>query len=88
MALTLQIGYEVSQGQSFQLPVLLPDGWTLERVEMSPAGLLRGSHVRTAAGRSTLHVDLRVRWYPPNSPIERGSCDRIRWCRRRARPIA
>jgi len=58
MALTVQIGYEVSQGQLFQLPVLLPDGWTVERVEMSPAGLLRGSRVRTTAGRSTLHVDL------------------------------
>src|SRR5262249_20933314 len=37
MALTAQIGWEVSQGQLFQLPVLLPAGWSVERVEMSPA---------------------------------------------------
>ncbi|HWG46367.1 MAG TPA: hypothetical protein VN688_26630, partial [Gemmataceae bacterium] len=58
MTLTLQIGYEVSHGQLFELPVLLPAGWTLERIEMSPGNLLRGSRVRTAAGRSTLYVDL------------------------------
>ncbi len=58
MTLTLQIGYEVSQGQLFQLPVLLPAGWTVERVEMSPARLLLNSRVRTTAGRSTLYVDL------------------------------
>jgi hypothetical protein len=58
MALTLQIGYEVSQGQLFQLPVQLPDGWTVERVEMSPSGLLRNSRVRSAAGKTTLNVDL------------------------------
>jgi hypothetical protein len=58
MALTLQIGYEVSQGQLFQLPVLLPLGWTVERVETSPVNLLRGRHFRPEAGRSTLYVDL------------------------------
>jgi hypothetical protein len=59
MALTLQIGYEVSQGQLFQLPVRLPDGWIVERVEMSPSSLLRNSRVRSAGGKTTLNVDLR-----------------------------
>jgi hypothetical protein len=62
--LTLQIGYEVSHGQLFQLPVLLPAGWEVERVDLSPAVLLRGTSVRSApghgpgAGRPTLLVDL------------------------------
>ena len=58
MALTLQIGYEVSQGQLFQLPVLLPSGWVVERVEMNPSSLLRNSHVRTVKGETTLYVEL------------------------------
>jgi hypothetical protein len=60
MTLTAQIGWEVSQGQLFQLPVQLPPGWTVERVEMSPDGLLRDSRVRNAGGRATLYVDLRA----------------------------
>jgi len=58
IAVTLQIGYEVSHGQLFQLPLLLPPGYAVERVEMSPASLLRDSQVRSAAGKSTLYVEL------------------------------
>src|SRR5262249_9410496 len=60
MKLTAQIGWEVSQGQLFQLPVQLPADWAVERVEMGPADLhlLRGSHVRTVGGHSILYVDL------------------------------
>lgn len=58
LALTVQIGYEVSQGQLFQLPVRLPDGWAVERVETNPAGLLRGFRVPPANGPTTLLVDL------------------------------
>jgi hypothetical protein len=72
MALTVQIGYEVSQGQLFQLPVQLPDNWTVERVEMSPTGLLRGSRVRTGAGHSTLHVDLARPLLPVDSSLRDG----------------
>jgi hypothetical protein len=60
--LTLQIGYEVSQGQLFQLPVLLPEGWEVEAVETAPVTLLRGSSVRHppgGKGRPTLVVDLQ-----------------------------
>jgi hypothetical protein len=58
MALTLQIGYDVSQGQLFQLPVLLPAGWVVERVEMNPSSLLRNSHERSVKGETTLYVEL------------------------------
>jgi hypothetical protein len=58
MSLTLQIGYEVQNGLLFQLPVLLPPGWEVERVEMNLSGLLRSWSVRPAAGRSLLLVDL------------------------------
>jgi hypothetical protein len=58
MSLTVQIGWDVSQGQLFQLPVLLPNGWEVEKVEMAPAPLLHGWHVRKAAGKATLFVDL------------------------------
>src|SRR5262249_43936419 len=34
MSLTVQIGWDVSQGQLYQLPVLLPAGWEVEKVEM------------------------------------------------------
>jgi hypothetical protein len=71
MALTAQIGWEVSQGQLFQLPVLLPTGWSVERVEMSPARLLRNSRVRSAGGRSTLYVDLTEPLGPRTSGAER-----------------
>jgi hypothetical protein len=45
-SLTLQIACEVERGRLFQLPVLLPAGWDVERVEMTPAGLLRNWTVR------------------------------------------
>jgi hypothetical protein len=38
-SLTLQIAYEVSHGQLFQLPVQLPAGWDITSVAMTPASL-------------------------------------------------
>lgn len=58
MALTVQIGWDVKEGQLFQLPVLLPAGWNVEKVEMTPTALLRDWHVRKAAGKETLLVNL------------------------------
>jgi hypothetical protein len=71
-SLTLQIGCEVERGRLFQLPVLLPPGWDADRVELSPAGLLRSWAVRPtppesvppdapggSANRLTLSVDLQ-----------------------------
>jgi hypothetical protein len=58
IALTLQIGWDVRQGQLFQLPVLLPAGWSVEKVEMAPPSLLRDWYVRKSGGKETLFVDL------------------------------
>ncbi len=58
MALTVQIGWDVSEGQLFQLPVRLPVDWSVEKVEMTPAALLRDWRVRNQAGKATLFVDL------------------------------
>ncbi|MGH7169307.1 MAG: hypothetical protein ACRELG_03405, partial [Gemmataceae bacterium] len=58
MALTVQIGWDVSQGQLFQLPVQLPAAWRVEKVEMNRAGLLRDWRVGSLAGKATLFVDL------------------------------
>jgi hypothetical protein len=65
MALTVQIGWDVSQGQLFQLPVLLPAGWNVEKVEMTPAALLRDWYTRKAAGNITLFVNLTSPLEPP-----------------------
>ncbi|HEY7329435.1 MAG TPA: hypothetical protein VH592_17485 [Gemmataceae bacterium] len=58
MDLTAQINWDVSQGQLFQLPVVLPAGWDVEKIEMNPSILLRDWYVRKAADNSTLVVDL------------------------------
>jgi hypothetical protein len=58
MELTLQIAYEVEFGRLFQLPVLLPAGWEVETLEVSPA-LLRDWTVRPYMGRPLLRVELR-----------------------------
>ncbi len=56
-SLTLQIHYEASVGQLFDLPVQLPAGWEIDRVEMSPPGLLSGW--RLFRDRSLLLVELQ-----------------------------
>ncbi len=58
MSLTVLIGWDVSQGQLFQLPVSLPAGWEVEKVEMAPSYWLRDWHVRKPQGKATLFVDL------------------------------
>jgi hypothetical protein len=58
MALTVQIGWEISQGQLFQLPVRLPAQWDVDKVELTPTGLLRDWRVRGPTQNATLLVDL------------------------------
>lgn len=65
MSLTVQIGWDVSQGQLFQLPILLPAGWEVEKVEMTPAALLSTWYIRKIAGKTTLFVDLASPLVPP-----------------------
>ena len=60
--LTLQVAYEVTHGQLFQLPVQLPAGWDIERVETTPANLARTWSVRPdypEKGAATLLVELQ-----------------------------
>lgn len=58
MALTVQIAWDVSQGQLFQLPLRLPPFWNVESVELNPSALLRDWRVRGPADKATLLVDL------------------------------
>jgi hypothetical protein len=79
-SLTLEIIYDVERGRLFQLPVLLPAGWDVERVDVSPAGLLRNWTLRPASpdgstmepsggeGRQRLVVELQR----PVTPVARG----------------
>jgi hypothetical protein len=67
MSLTLQINYDVSQGQLFQLPVRLPADWDVERVELNPADRLRSWNVHQEKNGSTLLVDLQR----PITPADR-----------------
>lgn len=57
--LTVQVLYEVSQGQLFRLPLTLPPGWEVERVELTPNDLLRNWAVVQENERPTLAVDLQ-----------------------------
>ena len=56
--LTLQIQYDVSAGQLFQLPVQLPAGWDFEQADVSPAGLYSTAQVRHDKDRTLLVVEL------------------------------
>jgi hypothetical protein len=57
--LTVQVTYEVTQGNLERLPLLLPFDWDVENVTVSPPGLLLGSRVDRDRGRPVLLVDLR-----------------------------
>lgn len=57
--LTSFFTYEVLRGRLFQLPLLLPPGFEVERLELSPRELLRHWTVYPDKGRSTLLVDLQ-----------------------------
>jgi len=56
MRLQLQIDYEVSHGQLFQLPVQLPVGWDVEAVEIAPQ-----KSEAPARGPAGLNLSWRVR---------------------------
>src|SRR5206468_3726387 len=57
-SLTCQLTVEALRGRLFQLPLDLPAGWRVERVELSPARQLRDWEVRQERGVSVLLVDL------------------------------
>ncbi len=72
MSLTLQIHYEVSQGRLFQLRVRLPAQWAVDRVELSPAGLLRHWGEQSQGEVRTLWVDLLRPLTPASGGIQSG----------------
>src|SRR5262249_18503743 len=57
-ALSAYISYELLRGRLFQLPVLLPSGWEVERVELLPRDTLRNWTILSDKGRQILLVDL------------------------------
>jgi hypothetical protein len=58
-ALTLQITYEVSYGQLFQLAERLPSGWEVQSVSLTPERLLRNWRIRPEKTGPVLLVDLQ-----------------------------
>lgn len=67
-SLTCRLSYEMTRGRLFQLPVLLPAGWELERVDVTPKDLLRNSSQQSEKGRSLLVVDLQHGLTPSTAP--------------------
>lgn len=57
-SLTSWITYEVERGPLFRLPLTLPVGWNVMRVETDPIDLQRSWTVFREEGRNTLNVDL------------------------------
>jgi hypothetical protein len=64
-SLTAWLHYDVMRGRLFQLPVALPPGWEVDRVEMSPPDLLRNWSVRQEGAQHHLLVDLQRALRPP-----------------------
>lgn len=56
--LTVQIDYQVEAGRLFQLPVEIPPGWDVDRVEMMPAILQPGWQPIRSGNPRLLVVDL------------------------------
>ncbi len=48
--LTLQVQYEVSAGKLYELPIQLPAGWDIDRVETSPSSLMGAWRLRRDKG--------------------------------------
>lgn len=58
-SLTAQLTYEVSRGRLFQMPVALPPGWEVDRLQLTPTDLLRNWNVLPEKGRQVLLVELQ-----------------------------
>jgi hypothetical protein len=67
MTLTARLTFDVSRGPVFQVPLRLPGGWDVERVETDPADMLASWSVPTA-DPSTLLVDLQRPLIPGSAP--------------------
>jgi hypothetical protein len=58
-SLTVLLTYDVVRGHLFQLPVALPPGWDVDRLQLDPPELLRNWGPRMEGGRTVLVVDLQ-----------------------------
>jgi hypothetical protein len=67
MRLTAQLTFEVARGPVFQVPLRLPEGWDLERLDADPPDLLAAGY--PLAGRPTAaRPDLTVELQRPLTP--------------------
>lgn len=57
-SLTAQVQYEVLRGSLFRLPLALPPGWDVQRLELAAADLLRSWALTNEAGRPAVVVEL------------------------------
>lgn len=81
-SVTAWLHYDVTRGRLFQLPVALPVGWEVDRVETTPTDLLRNWSVRQQGARQHLLVDLQRALRPPrgtpaDSPATRPGATRL-----------
>jgi hypothetical protein len=58
-SLAVLLSYNVVRGHLSQLPVALPPGWDVDRLQLDPPELLRNWTLRTEGGRAELLVDLQ-----------------------------
>jgi hypothetical protein len=76
-SLLCQLTCEAVRGQIFEIPVDLPSGWRVERVESNPANALQGWEVRPQQNGFRLVLDLKQSLGPPLPRDEAGSAARM-----------
>jgi hypothetical protein len=65
-SLKAQLSYAIQRGQLYRLTLALPPGWEVERVEVSPRGLLQGwNTLPSKDGQQTLTIELQQPLEPP-----------------------
>jgi hypothetical protein len=87
-AVKVQLTVEVMHGRLFELPLLLPAAWDVDRVETNPKDLLRTWGVRKEGGRSTLVVELQRPLTPAARPSGGPVAPQLRLELRPARDLA
>jgi hypothetical protein len=74
--LMAQFLYEIVTGQLFQLPLSLPAGWEVDKVELFPAELMRNWTVVEEQGQRTLMVEFQ-RPLTPSSSLALGPIPKL-----------
>jgi hypothetical protein len=57
-SLTIRTTWQIKSGRMFHLPLLLPAGWEVEHLDMSPPELLRDWHLEASPAGTVLVADL------------------------------